>query len=101
MMLSSDSSPSPCTLTILMYPFCLYHRSCGGSTGGLLLSFGKADHGKLGHGDSQVPRAIPTVIEAMRDCDVVKIASMSTYSVVIDAEGGVFVWGTGSTHLMI
>jgi alpha-tubulin suppressor-like RCC1 family protein len=59
------------------------------------MSFGKADHGKLGHGDSQVHRAIPTVVESMKQCSIVKIASMSTYSVVVDNSGGVFVWGTG------
>lgn len=59
------------------------------------MSFGKADHGKLGHGDAQVHRSIPTVVESMKHCSVVKIASMSTYSVVVDREGGVFVWGTG------
>lgn len=63
------------------------------------MSFGKADHGKLGHGDSQVHRAIPTVVESMKHCSVVKIASMSTYAVVVDTEGGVFVWGTGREGL--
>ena len=61
----------------------------------MILSFGKADHGKLGHGDSQVHRSIPTVVESMSECSIVKVASMSTYSVVVDADGGVYVWGTG------
>lgn len=59
------------------------------------MSFGKADHGKLGHGDAQVNRAIPTVVETMQGYNIVKVASMSTYAVVVDAEGRVFVWGTG------
>lgn len=66
----------------------------------MILSFGKADHGKLGHGDSQVHRSIPTVVESMRDCNVIKVASMSTYSVVVDAEGSVYVWGTGQKDLI-
>ena len=72
-------------------------RTFGANQGGLILSFGKADHGKLGHGDSQVNRAIPTVVESMQGCSIVKVASMSTYAVVVDAEGGVYVWGTGGS----
>jgi hypothetical protein len=74
-------------------------RSFGANRGGHILSFGKADHGKLGHGDAQVNRAIPTVVESMQGCNIVKVASMSTYAVVVDAEGGVYVWGTGKNEL--
>jgi alpha-tubulin suppressor-like RCC1 family protein len=37
----------------------------------------------------------------MKDCNVVKVASMSTYSVVVDSEGGVYVWGTGGIHISV
>lgn len=65
--------------------------------GGILLSFGKADHGKLGHGDMQLHRLIPTVVEALVDVDVVKMASMSTYALALDSHGSVYVWGTGGS----
>ncbi|KAJ1408124.1 regulator of chromosome condensation 1/beta-lactamase-inhibitor protein II, partial [Ochromonadaceae sp. CCMP2298] len=63
----------------------------------MLLSFGKADHGKLGHGDILLHRLVPTVIDALQDVDIVKTASMSTYSVAIDSAGAVYVWGTGGS----
>jgi alpha-tubulin suppressor-like RCC1 family protein len=65
--------------------------------GGLLLSFGKSDHGKLGHGDAQSIRLIPTVVDALKDISIVKMASMSTYAIAIDVHGAVYVWGTGGS----
>jgi hypothetical protein len=51
-----------------------------------LLSFGKPDHGKLGHGDAQIQRSLPTIVEALRCVDIVKVASMSTYALAIDSK---------------
>ena len=42
--------------------------------GGILLSFGKADHGKLGHGDTQLHRLVPTVVESLQGKHITKIA---------------------------
>jgi hypothetical protein len=67
------------------------------TTRGILLTFGKSDHGKLGHGDSQIYRSIPTVVETLEDIDVTRIASMSTYSLAVSREGVPFVWGTGGS----
>ena len=50
----------------------------------ILLSFGKADHGKLGHGNAQMHRLVPTLVESLLDIDIVKTSSMSTYSIAID-----------------
>lgn len=36
-------------------------------------------------------------METLQDVEVVKMCSMSTYSVAIDHVGGVFVWGTGGS----
>ena len=60
-----------------------------------LLSFGKADHGKLGHGEAQIQRSLPTMIEKLKDVNIVKTASMSTYSLALDDTGRSYVWGTG------
>lgn len=43
--------------------------------GGLLLSFGKADHGKLGHGDAQVHRSLPSIVETLKDCRISKVCN--------------------------
>lgn len=64
---------------------------------GLLLSFGKADHGKLGHGDSLIHRSLPTIVESLQDIRVAKVASMSTYTLAINSDGVPFVWGTGGS----
>ena len=39
--------------------------------GGIVMSFGKADHGKLGHGDNQLHRLVPTVVETLQDIPIV------------------------------
>lgn len=62
-----------------------------------LFSFGKPDHGKLGHGEAQIQRTLPTVVAALRGVDVVKVASMSTYAIAIDSKGSTYVWGTGGS----
>ena len=62
-----------------------------------VFSFGKADHGKLGHGDTQLNRLVPTLVEALDHASIIKMASMSTYAVAIDRSGNVFVWGTGGS----
>jgi hypothetical protein len=64
---------------------------------GVLLSFGKADHGKLGHGEINIHRFVPSVIEALAGMDVIKMSSMSTYAVAVDRRGTVYVWGTGGS----
>ena len=65
--------------------------------GGFLLSFGKADHGKLGHGDVHVHRLIPTVVENLKSLKISQVSSMSTYSIAIDEDGIPYVWGTGGS----
>jgi hypothetical protein len=65
--------------------------------GCMALSFGKADHGKLGHGDTQVHRLIPTVIESLQHACITKVASMSTYTLAADSNGNAYVWGTGGS----
>ena len=69
--------------------------------GCIALSFGKADHGKLGHGDTQVHRLVPTVIESLQHGGITKVASMSTYAIAIDSLGNPYVWGTGWLVLII
>lgn len=61
----------------------------------LVLSFGKADHGKLGLGDVQLNRFIPTMIDQLVNCQIFKVVSMSTYCLAISKVGKVYIWGTG------
>lgn len=80
-----------------------YHHNYHGSTSntssnlpaGILMSFGKADQGKLGHGDSQLNRMVPTVIESLKDIKICKVASMSANVLAVDVSGKVYVWGAG------
>lgn len=62
-----------------------------------VFSFGKADHGKLGLGDTQLNRLLPTLVDSLVGEDVVKIASMSTYCMALTSIGVVFLWGTGGS----
>ncbi len=63
---------------------------------GILLSFGKADQGKLGHGDTQLNRLIPTIIESLQSINIKKVASMSTNTIALDSQGNIYAWGTGN-----
>jgi alpha-tubulin suppressor-like RCC1 family protein len=63
---------------------------------GILLSFGKADQGKLGHGDTQLNRLIPTIIESLQSTSIKKVVSMSTNTLALDTQGNIYVWGTGN-----
>lgn len=51
--------------------------------------------GKLGLGDSQLNRLVPTVVDGLNNLNIVKVASMSTYTIGINNQGSVYVWGTG------
>lgn len=62
-----------------------------------MFSFGKADHAKLGHGDTHSHRLVPTVLEHLKALRITKVTSMSTYSIAIDDDGIPYIWGTGGT----
>ena len=93
----------------------------------IVLSFGKADHGKLGLGDTQVRqihafedcfslffvmltdtvhsrlepyqlhRLIPTVVDRLQHVDVIKVSSMGTTTIAIDRDGLAYMWGSGGS----
>ena len=75
---------------------------------GMLMSFGKGDHGKLGHGSCSHASCIdsnctenkltPQVIESIRDVGIVKIDSLSTHSVALTTKGELLTWGNGDKH---
>ena len=60
-----------------------------------IASFGKADHGKLGLPDCQSHRVFPTIIDTLSHVEIVKIGSMSTYTIALDSTGHVHIWGSG------
>ena len=64
---------------------------------GWLMSFGKSDHGKLGHGDSHNHILIPSFIEHFQGIKITQVASMSTYSLAVDTAGVTYIWGTGGS----
>lgn len=68
--------------------------------GGIIVSFGKADQGKLGHGDTQINRLIPTLIEQLENVSIVKVVSMSTNAMAIDRNGSLYLWGSGGSVIM-
>jgi hypothetical protein len=78
-----------------VYPF--FHRKCHRSMKNITLSFGKADHGKLGLGDTQLHRLVPTIIESLKDINITKISSMGTTTVCIDLGGSAYMWGVGGS----
>ncbi|XP_049838129.1 LOW QUALITY PROTEIN: probable E3 ubiquitin-protein ligase HERC1 [Schistocerca gregaria] len=58
-------------------------------------SFGSAENGKLGHGDTQkVPR--PRIIEALQGMCIRKVAAGSQFSLALTASGQIYTWGFGT-----
>ena len=82
----------------------------GGQEGrcGKLMTFGKGDHGKLGHGmcshtacadgNCTENKLVPTLVQALADTTIVKIDSLSTHSVAVNAAGELFSWGNGDKN---
>jgi hypothetical protein len=82
----------------------------GGQEGrcGKLMTFGKGDHGKLGHGmcthtvcadgNCTENKLVPTLVQALSDTVIVKIDSLSTHSVAVNAAGELFSWGNGDKN---
>ena len=62
--------------------------------GATVWSFGAAENGKLGHGDTQ-RQFRPKVIEALYGIPVRKIAAGTQISAAITAEGALYTWGFG------
>ena len=76
------------------------------------MTFGKGDHGKLGHGmcshtacadgNCTENKLVPTLVQALADTVVVKIDSLSTHSVAVNAAGELSVgFGTSSNDARI
>lgn len=87
-----DSIPEP------VNPFeNLKNRRCHRFMSRITLTFGKADHGKLGLGDTQLHRLVPTIIESLKGINITKISSMGTTTIGIDLEGSAYMWGVGGS----
>ena len=75
---------------------------------GKLMTFGKGDHGKLGHGlcasgaggdgICTENKLVPTVVAALSDKPIVKIDSLSTHSVAVNSAGDLYTWGNGDKN---
>ena len=62
---------------------------------GEVWSWGLGDGGRLGHG-GQDSAASPRLIQALAGRTVIKVATGSTYSAALTAEGELFTWGKGN-----
>lgn len=89
-----------------------------GDIGGTLFTFGKGDHGKLGHGkctevdpnpqphlhehcpDGYCTENIksPRMVLDLESVSVCKVASLSTHSVALSSEGVLYTWGNGDKN---
>ena len=65
---------------------------------GLLMTFGKGDHGKLGHGWGSENKLVPTFVEALRTVELIRIDSLSTHSVAVTLSGELLAWGNGDKN---
>ncbi|KAK9747383.1 Regulator of chromosome condensation (RCC1) repeat [Popillia japonica] len=58
-------------------------------------SWGNGDNGRLGHGDN-ISKDDPTLIEALKDKDIIDVECGGTYSAAISANGALYTWGRGN-----
>lgn len=87
-----------------------------GHDSGMVFTFGKEDHGKLGHGRSSAALAAaaaagsgapqsgggqgasrlqPVVVEQLRFVGTIAVASLSTHSLAVSEAGDLYSWGNG------
>lgn len=50
---------------------------------------------------SQTNRMLPTIIESLQGLNMIRIASMSTFTLALDSDGRVYVWGTGKLKIIL
>jgi len=85
---------------------------------GILYTFGKGDHGKLGHGKctdiDPTPQPhlhehcpdgfctenvkAPRKVDSLSDVEIKKVVSLSTHSVALTTEGVLYTWGNGDKN---
>eukprot|EP01127_Copromyxa_protea_P016164 TRINITY_DN4758_c0_g1_i1.p1 TRINITY_DN4758_c0_g1~~TRINITY_DN4758_c0_g1_i1.p1 ORF type:complete len:544 (+),score=101.16 TRINITY_DN4758_c0_g1_i1:119-1633(+) len=61
-----------------------------------VFSWGSNLHGQCGLGHKTSPVRAPKEIEALRGVDVVQVVCGETHSMVLDASGSVYVWGSSA-----
>jgi E3 ubiquitin-protein ligase HERC2 len=66
---------------------------------GTLFTWGKCEHGSLGHGESEQEVMTPKQVEALAGIDVVDVVFGEQHAVAVDTEGDVFTWGWGGSFL--
>ena len=79
-----------------------------GNTKGMLMTFGKGDHGKLGHGkcthaqcsdgNCTENKNVPSIVESLQNTRITLIDSLSTHSVAVTEDGILYTWGNGDKH---
>ena len=79
-----------------------------GNTKGMLMTFGKGDHGKLGHGkcthaqcsdgNCTENKNVPSIVESLQNSRITLIDSLSTHSVAVTEDGILYTWGNGDKH---
>ncbi|ESN90899.1 hypothetical protein HELRODRAFT_104310 [Helobdella robusta] len=70
----------------------LNHTLCVSTESNYVFAFGDNDHGKLGLGHV-TNKSVPTLIEEIVGCGVVKVACGSQFSVALTKNGEVLTWG--------
>lgn len=58
-------------------------------------SWGNGDGGRLGHGDN-LSKDEPTLIEALKDKEIIDVVCGGTYSAAISSNGALYTWGRGN-----
>ncbi|XP_069694063.1 probable E3 ubiquitin-protein ligase HERC1 isoform X1 [Periplaneta americana] len=71
------------------------HTIALSADGKTVWSFGSADNGKLGHGDTQ-KTSRPKVVEALQGLYIRKVAAGSQFSLALTTNGQLYTWGFGA-----
>lgn len=60
---------------------------------GWLMTFGRADHGKLCHGQIVDSRPLPTFVKALQSIELADLDSFSTHCLAVTKDGDLIAWG--------
>ena len=74
-------------------PACAERHSAGITSGGQLLTWGRAADGRLGHGKPFTDCLAPRVVTALKGLQIVSVALGRAHSVAVTFNGRVYAWG--------
>ena len=75
-------------------PACAERHSACVSAAGQLFTWGRAEHGRLGHGRPYADQDAPKLVTSLKGLEIVEVALGRAHSIAITRNGRVYAWGS-------